>query len=258
MADAGWKARVFTPLQVILTLALFAEVIVLCGIALVPAVALLSWATAALPPAGLARWLGLGLAGAAGYFAFGLALVVVLPVARWVTFARGTPVGRFPYLSVPAWRWASYNALTLILRFAFVNWIRLTPFLVLYHRLMGAKIGRRVQINTAVLADQNLIEIGDDTVIGGDVTLVCHAAERGRLVTAPIRIGRGVTVGLMAVIFPGCTIGDGAVIAAGSVLSKGARVGPGEIWVGVPARRVGRRRSGAPRAAPPAGGQRSG
>jgi non-ribosomal peptide synthetase-like protein len=245
MADAGWKVRLLTPLQVLLTLGLFAEVIVLCGIALAPGAALLSWAGAALPPGGPLRWAGLGVAAAAGYFAFGLSLLVVLPVARWVTLARGTPVGRFPYLSVGAWRWASYNALTLVLRFAFVNWIRVTPFLVAYHRLMGAKIGRRVQINTAVIADQNLIEIGDDTVIGGDVTLVCHAAERGHLVTAPVRIGSRVTIGLMAVIFPGCTIGDGAVIAAGSVLSKGARVGPGEIWVGVPARRVGRRRAAA-------------
>jgi acetyltransferase-like isoleucine patch superfamily enzyme len=58
-------------------------------------------------------------------------------------------------------------------------------------------------------------------------------------VTAPTRIGRGVTVGLMAVILPGCTIGDGAVIAAGAVLMKGTRVEPGEIWAGSPARRVG-------------------
>jgi non-ribosomal peptide synthetase-like protein len=238
----GWQARVFTPLQVVLTLALFAEVIVLCGVALAPAVALVSWASARLPPDGAARAVGLGTAGVAGYFVFGLALLVVLPVARWVTLARGTPVGRFPYFSVGAWRWASYNALTLVLRFAFVNWIRVTPFLPLYHRLMGARIGRRVQINTAVVADQNLLEIGDDTVIGGDVTLVCHSAERGHLVTAPVRIGSRVTIGLMAVVFPGCTIGDGAVIAAGSVLSKGTRVGPGEVWAGVPARRVGRKR----------------
>ena len=46
----------------------------------------------------------------------------------------------------------------------------------------------------------------------------------------------------MAVVFPGCTIGDGAMISAGSVLSKGTKVGPGEVWAGVPARRVGRRR----------------
>ena len=152
-------------------------------------------------------------------------------------------MGRFPYFSLGAWRWASFNALTLVLRFAFVNWIRVTPLLPLYHRLMGARIGRRVQINTAVVADQNLIEIGDDTVIGGDVTLVCHSAEGGKLVTAPVRIGKRVTVGLMAVVLPGCEIGDGAMIAAGAVLSKGTRVGPGEVWAGVPARRVGRKHS---------------
>jgi non-ribosomal peptide synthetase-like protein len=252
MADGGWKVRVLTPLQILLTLALFAEVIVLCGVALAPAVALFGWAAARLPADGVLRAVGLGAAATAGYFAFGLSLLVILPVARWVTLARGTPVGRFPYFSVGAWRWASYNALTLILRFAFVNWIRVTPFLPAYHRLMGARIGKRVQINTGVIADQNLIEIGDDTVIGGDVTLVCHAAERGLLVTAPVRIGSGVTIGLMAVVFPGCTIGDGAVIAAGSVLSKGARVGPGEIWAGVPARRVGRRH-GPARAGGPGG-----
>ncbi len=242
MADAGWKRWAFGPVQVILTLALFVEAIVILGVALWPGLAIFGWASARLPPAGAARALGLGLALAAGYFAFGLALLVVLPAARWLTLARGTPVGRFPYFSFGAWRWASFNALTLMLRFTFVNWIRVTPLLPLYHRLMGARIGRRVQINTAVVADQNLIEIGDDTVIGGDVTLVCHSAERGRLVTAPVRIGKGVTIGLMAVVFPGCVIGDGAIVAAGAVLSKGTRIRPGEIWAGVPARRVGRRR----------------
>ncbi len=255
MSDPGWKAKLLSPLQTALTFLLFAEVIAICGVALAPAVALFEWAAARLPPAGAVRAVGLGAAAAAGYFAFGLSLIVLLPIARWITFARGTPVGRFPYLSVGAWRWASYNALTLLFRFTFVNWIRVTPLLPLYHRLMGARIGRRVQINTAVMADQNLIEIGDDTVIGGDVTLICHSAERGRLVTAPVRIGSRVTIGLMAVVFPGCVIGDGAIVAAGSVLSKGTRVGPGEVWAGVPARRLGHRRP--PRAPEDRAGERS-
>ena len=242
MERSSWQDRFFTPLHAGVTVFLFAEVAAVLGAALWPAVALWAWAEGLLPPSGALRHLGLGVALAAAYLVFGVALLAVLPIARWLTLSAGTPVGRFRFLSMGAWRWASFNALTLVLRFSFVNWIRLTPLLPLYHRLMGARIGRRVHINTAVIADQNLLEIGDDTIIGGDVTLVCHAAERGYLVTAPVRIGRGVTVGLMAVILPGCTIGDGAVIAAGAVLSKNARVGPGEVWAGVPARRVGRRR----------------
>jgi len=239
---SGWKAWVFTPVQVAMTLVLFAEASVLLGVAAFPAVEAWLWLAGWLPLVGAPRVLALTVAAAGGYFVFGLTLLVVLPIARWVTFAVGTPVGRFDYFSFAAWRWASYNALTLILRFSFINWVRVTPLLPLYHRAMGMRVGARVQINTAVVADQNLISIGDDTVIGGDVTLVGHSAERGKLVTGRVRIGRRVTVGIMAVILPGCDIGDGAVIAAGAVLSKGARVGPGEIWAGVPARRVGRRR----------------
>ncbi|HEX9289163.1 MAG TPA: DapH/DapD/GlmU-related protein [Anaeromyxobacteraceae bacterium] len=250
MPSPGWKDRLFTPLQVALTLGLFVEVAVLLGIAAFPAAELWLWVASWPWLTGAWRVLALCITGAAGYFVFGLALLLVLPAARWLTFARGTPVGRFPYLSLGAWRWGSYNALTLVLRFTFVSWIRVTPFLLLYHRLMGMKVGRRVQINTSVIADQNLIEVGDDTVIGGDVTLVAHSAERGCLVTAPVRVGRRVTIGLMAVVFPGCEIGDDAVIAAGAVLSKGAKVGPGEIWAGVPARRVGRKHRRA--AVPPA------
>ncbi|HTT71729.1 MAG TPA: DapH/DapD/GlmU-related protein [Anaeromyxobacteraceae bacterium] len=241
MARSSLGARLFTPFQLAITVGLFAEVSLLLGVAAFPAVEGWLYLGARLPATGAFRALALCVAAPAGYFVFGLTLLLVLPVARVLTFSRGTPVGRFDYLSLGAWQWASFNALTLVLRFTFLNWIRVTPFLPLYHRLMGMAVGSRVQINTAVIADQNLISIGDDTVVGGDVTLVAHVAERGQLVTAPVRIGRNVTVGLMAVILPGCEIGDGAVIAAGAVLSKGTRVGEGEIWAGVPARCVGQR-----------------
>lgn len=249
---ATWKSRLFTPFQFALTLVLFAEASILLGVAAFPAVQLWLWVAEHLPLAGAARVLALCVAGAGCYFVFGLALLVVLPVARWATLSIGTPVGRFDYFSLGAWRWASYNALTLVLRFSFANWIRVTPFLPLYHRLMGMKVGAGVQINTSVVADQNLVSIGDGSVIGGDATIVAHAAERGKLVTAPVRIGRNVTIGLMSVVFPGCDIGDGAVIAAGAVLSKGTKVAPGEIWAGVPARRVGRRRARSEPVAPSA------
>jgi acetyltransferase-like isoleucine patch superfamily enzyme len=240
-ARPGWKALVFTPLQFLVSLLLFVECSVLLGLALWPA--LLLWEAFAgwLTLQGPLRLLALGIAAVAGYFVFGLSLLVVVPAARWALLAIGTPVGRFPYLSWGAYRWASYNALTLLVRFSFINWIRVTPFLPLFHRLMGMKVGRRVQFNTAVVADQNLLEVGDDSVIGGDVTLVCHAAEAGALVTAPTRIGRRVTIGIMAVVLPGCDIGDDAVVAAGAIVTKGTVVGPGEIWAGIPARCVGRR-----------------
>ena len=41
-----------------------------------------------------------------------------------------------------------------------------------------------------------------------------------------------------AFISPGCIIGDRAVIASRAVLPKFTNVPPGEIWGGIPARRI--------------------
>lgn len=233
-----------TPLQVLLTLGLYLQLSVLGGIAAAPGLYGL-WAlfdaTAGWPRP--ARALALGVGGFAAYFSYAVCVIFVVGAYRAVTRA-GTPLGRFKYYSGKGMQWAGYNALILLVRYTCINFLRVTPFLTLFHALMGMKVGRRVQINTAVIGDSNLIEIGDDTVIGGDVTLVAHAAERGDLVTAPVKIGSRVTVGLMAVIMPGVEIGDGAVVAANAVLKKGTKIGPGEIWGGVPAVKLGVRSPG--------------
>ncbi len=231
--------RFATPLQLLSTLLLYVQLALLYGVSATPVLYGLRALWLASP--GWSPWLRLGVlatAAFAGLFVFAVILSLVVGLYRIVTFA-GTPVGRFPYYSLGGLRWASYNALILAVRFTVMDFLRVTPLLVLFHRLMGMKCGARVQINTKVIGDSNLIEIGDDTVIGGDVTLVCHAAESGELVTAPVKIGSRVTVGLMAVILPGCEIGDGAVIASNAVLPKGTRVPPYTVWGGIPARQIG-------------------
>jgi acetyltransferase-like isoleucine patch superfamily enzyme len=156
-------------------------------------------------------------------------------------FAWTEPVGRYPYASFRGYQWASYNALVLVMRYSFVNWIRSTPFIRYFYRAMGMKIGHRTQMNTNIVSDCTLITIGDDTIVGGDVTLIAHTVEGTDIITAPVRIGSRVTLGLMVVIMPGCEIGDGAILAANAVLKKGTKVGPNEIWGGVPAKKIGMR-----------------
>ena len=51
-----------------------------------------------------------------------------------------------------------------------------------------------------------------------------------------VTIGDNVWVGASCVVLPGCTIGDNSVIAAGSVVTRD--VPPGELWGGVPARKI--------------------
>lgn len=63
-----------------------------------------------------------------------------------------------------------------------------------------------------------------------------HHAER-----ITTRIGCGVFVCAGATILPGVTVGDYAVIAAGAVVTRDVK--PYEIWAGVPASRIGDRRT---------------
>lgn len=232
-----------TGVQTLLVVGLYVQLALLAGLATTPG-AWLAWRTwqAASSWAEPARVLLACCLIWGVYFSYVLCVIPVVGSFRILTRA-GSPTGRFRYYSAKAYHWARYNALILLVRYTCVNFLRVTPFLVAFHRLMGMKIGRRVQINTAIIGDSNLIEIGDDTVIGGDVTLVAHAAAHGLFVTEPVRIGARVTVGLMAVIQPGVTIGDDAVVAQGAIVERGTRIGPGETWAGVPAVRTGGRRS---------------
>ena len=104
--------------------------------------------------------------------------------------------------------------------------------------MLGAKIGRSVMIGGKIL-DPSLVEIGDFTMLGEDCLLTAHAVEGERVDLGRIIVGSGVTIGVKAVVLPDVVIGDGAIVAAGAVVTKGARIAPGEIWGGVPARKIG-------------------
>ncbi len=174
---------------------------------------------------------------AATYFIYGITLIFVVAFCRLI-FGLKLKEGEYPYFSIGALKWAFANAFILVVSVTFMDFMMLTPLNVFFYRLMGAKIGRRVQINSKKLADVSLLEIGNDSVIGGDVTLICHAAERGRLKLRPVKIGNKVTVGLNSIIFPGVEIGDSAIIAAGSLIRKGEKIPPRTVWSSLPSKNI--------------------
>ncbi len=83
-----------------------------------------------------------------------------------------------------------------------------------------------------------LISIGDDAILGQDCVVTAHVITSGHIILREIKIARGATVGINAVIMPGVEIGDGAVVASCSVVAMGTRIPAGELWGGVPARKI--------------------
>lgn len=208
------------------------------GLALIPGVALFfkSWQSGiTMEP--IARYALLGFSLAAAYFLFGLTLIILAGLTRTI-FRLRLREGTHPIFSWQALKWAFVSFLYLMINFTFIDFILLTPFANLLQRLLGAKLGKNVQINSKFVFDATLLEIGDNTVVGGDAIIIGHVVERGRLKLSKVKIGKNVTLGSHCTVMPGCEIGDNAIIGAGAVLLKNTKVEPRSVYYGVPAEAV--------------------
>ena len=208
------------------------------GLALIPGIALFfkTWSFAQNMPLAV-KYLLLGLSLAGGYFLFGLTLILLVGLFRTVFFIR-LKEGNHPLFSAEALKWAFVSALYLLVNFTFIDFILLTPFSNIFLRLLGAKLGKNVQINSKFVFDATLLEIGDNTVIGGGAIIIGHIVERGVLKLRKVKIGKNVTIGSHSTVMPGCEIGDNAIIGASAVLRKGTKVEPRDIYYGIPAESV--------------------
>lgn len=224
--------------QLLFSLFMYSIGTVFFALALIPGIALVlkTWSIT-LGMNSLLRFFVLGISLSGAYFLFGFSLIILIGLTR-IIFRLKLKEGDYPIFSLGALNWALCGGLQLMITFTFLDFILLTPFANLLLRLQWAKIGKNVQINSKTIADASLLEIGDNTVIGGSATVICHAVERGKLKLRKVKIGKNVTVGLNAVILPGCEIGDHAIIGASAVLLKNTKVEPGSVYFGVPAEQV--------------------
>ena len=125
----------------------------------------------------------------------------------------------------------------------FLTLARGTPWFRLknvFLRATGMKVGKGVAVAYAAQPDLLFprdIHLEDDVTIGYNTTLLCHGYLRDRYERGPIVVKRGATVAADCTVLAGITIGEGAVVAAKSLVNTD--IPAGELWGGVPARRLG-------------------
>jgi acetyltransferase-like isoleucine patch superfamily enzyme len=171
-------------------------------------------------------------------FVFSLMVLSALSVRLlgWRTPANAEM--RIADLGWPVLRWARYAMSTHVVRVFAGTLVRATPLWTFYHRLNGARLGRRVYLNSVTLSDHNLLEFDDDVVIGAGVHLSGHVVERGVVKTAPVRLGRNVMIGVGSVIGIGVEIGANTQVGALSFVPKHRMLQGDAVYGGVPVRRL--------------------
>ncbi len=171
------------------------------------------------------------------FFSFGFCSILIVPLANRFVLTRLRPY-RGPYFSTRVFPWFAHNILTYCVRYAFLDWITPTPFNVYFYRNMGMRIGIRTEVNTSNISDPGFITLEDEVTIGGSATIIAHYAVRGYLITAPVVIRKGATIGLRAIVMADTEIGEGAKVLPNSVVLPKTRIPAGETWAGIPAKKI--------------------
>ncbi|GIP40281.1 acetyltransferase [Paenibacillus sp. J31TS4] len=143
-------------------------------------------------------------------------------------------VDRYP-TEGPNALWQIYRTVSkwkAVRNFMFIQLSRYTPSLPLknwiYRRVLGMKVGKHTSFALMVMVDvffPEKIEVGDNTIIGYNSTILAHEYLIKEYRLGKVVIGSNVMIGANTTILPGVTIGDNAVVGAGSVVHKSVPAG---------------------------------
>ena len=156
---------------------------IVCGLAALPVAAvwepMLAWTTGR----PIAQAIAMSFAVVPSDALFAIALMFASAAATRLTGWRTQPNARMRLadLDWPLLNWVRYMVATHIVRQFAGTLFRGTRIWSAYLRLNGARVGRRVCVNSLGVSDHTLLELGDDVVIGGDV----HLSRLSRLRHAP-------------------------------------------------------------------------
>jgi acetyltransferase-like isoleucine patch superfamily enzyme len=138
----------------------------------------------------------------------------------------------------PLLNWVRFMVSIHIVRVFAGSLFRGSPIWTMYLRLAGARLGRRVYVNSLALSDYNLLNFGDGVVIGEDVHLSGHTVEGGIVKTGTVRLGDNVTIGVGSIVDIDVEVGSNCQVGALSLVPKHSKLEGPAIYAGIPVRRL--------------------
>ena len=116
--------------------------------------------------------------------------------------------------------------------------LRGTPFICVFLRILGCKIGKRVFIDTTDITEHDMITIGDDAIINDNATLQSHLFEDRVIKVGYVKIGSRCTVGSFSVILYNTEMKEDSELGDLSLLMRGEILPASTRWQVLPAQRI--------------------
>lgn len=160
------------------------------------------------------------------------ALLLFVILSKWILIGR-FKAGRYPLWGFFYFRWWF---VTRAQAFSGIGTFAGTPLLNLYLRLMGARIGKNVLLDSAFCSTFDLISIGEDSSIGSETHYFGCRVEDGTLILGRVDIGRGCFVGIHSNLGLNVRMEDGSALGDLSMLPDGGVIARNRTMKGSPAR----------------------
>jgi non-ribosomal peptide synthetase-like protein len=172
------------------------------------------------------------------YLGAGLIATFITAALKWLIVGKYKP-SKKPLWSNFVWRSELITGLyENFLVLFFLNMLLGTPFIKYPLRLLGCKIGKRACLFTTQITEFDLVHLGDDSVANDNCTLQTHLFEDRVMKMSDVNIGKGCSVGGMAVVLYDSVMEDQSVLESLSVLMKSETLPAGTVFRGAPAKKV--------------------
>ena len=159
------------------------------------------------------------------------ALVVAV---KWLLAGTYKP-GQHPMWTLPVWL---SEAVTSFYETSAVSYLldplRGTALLPFFLRFLGAKIGKRVFLDSTDMTEFDLVTIGDEAELNQDCGGQTHLFEDRIMKMGALLVQPRATIGGRTILLYSSEVGAGATVGPQSLLMKGETLPPGTRWQGNP------------------------
>ncbi len=168
----------------------------------------------------------------------GMPLFITVCILKWVLIGRYHKT-QYPMWTYPVWIseavTTNYNALCAPF---LLNFMQGTVWLPFFLRMLGAKVGKRVFLDTTDFTEFDMVTMGDETVFNHMSGPQTHLFEDRVMKIGPVVMGSYCCIGSRSIILYDTLIGNHVDIDGLSLVMKGEQLADNTSWTGSPIRPI--------------------